>query len=89
MKRREQWRPVLDAETARWKAKPWKEIISELAEEQVYEVELEGKQLQVEVQILENNDKNIHLCISVDDGSLPASLFPLTSSFVLNKQEPA
>jgi hypothetical protein len=86
MKRREQWCSVLDAETTRWKAKPWKKLVSELAEEQVYEVEFETKKFQVEVQLLENADTYIHVCVSVDDGSLPASLSPETSSFMLNKE---
>jgi len=77
---------VLEAETTRWKTKPWKTLVSELAEEQVYEVEREGKQFQVEVQLLENTDEYIHVCVAVDDGSLPASLAPLISSFILRKE---
>jgi hypothetical protein len=48
VKRREEWQPVLDAELKRWEAKPWQRLISELTDEQCYEVELEFKKYQVE-----------------------------------------
>ena len=86
MKPREQWRPVLEAETTRWKAKPWKRFVTDLTEEQFYEVEFEGKKFQIEVQLLENTDEYIHVCVSVDDGSLPASLSPMTASFIRKTQ---
>lgn len=89
MTSREQWQPILDAEIGRWKAKPWERLVSELVEERVYEVEYEAKKFQVEVHLLENTENYIHVCVSVDDGSLPASLFPLTSSFILSKESPA
>ena len=85
MKRREEWRPVLDAELKRWEAKPWQRLISELTDEQCYEVELEFKKYQVEVQLLENTGTYVHVGVSVDDGSLPASLHPLSSSFICKK----
>ena len=86
MKRRERWQPILESETKRWKAKSWERLVADLAEEKVYEVEFETRQFQVEVQLLENTDKYIHVCVSVDDGSLPASLCPLSSSFIVRKQ---
>ena len=70
----------------RWKAKSSETLVADLAEEQVYRVEFESKQFQIEVQLLENTDQYIHVCVSVDDGSLPASLFPLSSSFIVSKQ---
>jgi hypothetical protein len=85
MKRREQWQPVLDAEVKRWEAKSCEELVSALMDEQVYEVEFESKQYQVEVCLLENTDQYIHVCVSVDDGSLPASLSPLSFSFLRRK----
>jgi hypothetical protein len=85
MKSREQWRPVLEAETKRWQSKSWRRLLADLAEQQVYEIEFETNQFQVEVQLLENTDKYVHVCVSVDDGSLPASLFPLNSSFIVSK----
>ena len=76
---------MLDAEIRRWEEKSCSELISELREEQVYEVELNFKKFQVEVKLLENTSEYIHVCVSVDDGSLPASFTPLTSSFIHNK----
>jgi hypothetical protein len=85
MKRREQWRPVLDAEVKKWSAKSRAELVGELAEERAYEVEFGGKQYQVEVQILENTRRYVHVAVSVDDGSVPASFRPLSSSFIREK----
>jgi hypothetical protein len=85
MKRREQWRPVLDGAVKKWSAKSCAELVAELAEVKNYEVEFEKKKYQVEVQLLENTDKYVHVCIAVDDGSVPASLRPLSSSFMREK----
>jgi hypothetical protein len=85
MNHREQWRPLLDAEIKRWYAKSCAELVAELQDEQIYEVEFEGRNYQVEVRILENTDRHIHVAISVDDGTLPASLRPLSSSFIREK----
>jgi len=85
MKRREQWRSVLEAEVKRWKAKSCKQLTAQLAGEQAYEVEFNGKSHQVEVQILENTDTYVHVVVSVDDGSLFASLHPLSQSFIRHK----
>jgi hypothetical protein len=89
VKRREQWRPVLDAESKRWSAKSYEQLIVELAEEQAYEVQFGGKSYQVEVTVLENTEKYLHVAIAVDDGSIPASIRPLTSSFICKKPETA
>ena len=40
---------------------------------------------QVEVEILENTEKYVHVLVAVDDGSLPAGLLPLSSSFIREK----
>jgi hypothetical protein len=55
---------------------------------QAYEVEFGSKKYQVEVELLENTAECIHVAVSVDDGSLPDSLFPLTSSFIRHKGGP-
>jgi len=86
MIRPEQWRPVLYAESARWKGKGWKKLVFELQEDTVYEVETESRSFQVEVQLLENTNRYIHVCVSLDDGSLPSSLTPMSTSFILNKE---
>jgi hypothetical protein len=85
MRSEEQWRSVLDAELKRWKAKSCAELVTALAEEQSYEIKFEGNTYQVEVQLLENTDRYIHVAVAVDDGSIPASFRPLSSSFVCNK----
>jgi hypothetical protein len=85
MERREQWRPVLDTEAERWKAKSYDQLANGLAEEQAYEVEYEGKAYQVEVELLEDTDQYLHFAISVDDGSIPASFRPLSASFIREK----
>ncbi len=85
MKRREDWRQILDAEIKRWSAKSVADLISELSGEQCYEIEWEGKSYQVEIHLFENTDTYVHVGVSIDDGSIPASLTPLSSSFVRNK----
>jgi len=84
--RRETWRPVLEAEMKRWSAMSCERLAAELADDQVYEVEFESRKYQVEVELLENTAKYLHVAVSVDDGSLPASIRPLTDSFIRNKE---
>ncbi len=85
MNRREQWRSVLHAEAKLWNAKTYSQLVSELKEEQVYEVQHEGNPYQVEVEILENTNAYLHYVISVDDGSIPASFQPMSESFICEK----
>jgi hypothetical protein len=86
MSRRNEWQKVLDSEVKRWSAMPCEQLVSELYEVQGYEVEFESKQYQVEVELLENTEKYLHVMVAVDDGSLPESISPLTHSFVCQKQ---
>ena len=85
MSRREEWRKVLDSEVKRWSAMSCAELTSALHEGQVYEVEVDAKRYQVEVELLENTEKYLHVMVSVDDGSLPASISPSTSTFICQK----
>jgi len=85
MNRREQWRPLLEAEMKRWSAKPVQQLISELKDGQAYQLIFDSKEYNVEVQLLENTSKYIHVSVSVDDGSLPASFSPLNDSFIRKK----
>ena len=85
MKRREQFRPVLDAELKRWNAKSSEQLLAELREVQAYETEFENKKYQVEVEILENTEKYVHVLVAVDDGTLLAAIHPLSSSFIREK----
>jgi hypothetical protein len=85
VKRREQWRPILDAELKRWSAKSIEQLLAELGDVQAYEIEFENKNYQVEVEILENTEKYVHVGVAVDDGTLPAAMSPLTGSFIREK----
>ena len=82
---REEWRPVLTAETARWSAMSCEQLIAELHDVRAYEVEAGSKWFQVEVQLLENTEQYVHVMVAVDDGSLPASISPLTETFMRYK----
>ena len=85
MTRREQCRPVLDAELKRWSEKSSEQLLAELGEVQAYETEFENKKYQVEVEILEDTEKYVHVMVAVDDGSLLASMIPLNGSFIREK----
>jgi hypothetical protein len=88
MSGREEWRKVLDSELQRWSAMSCDQLVSELRSLQAYEVELASKKYQVEIELLENADKYIHVMVAVDDGSLPASISPLTRTFISQKPLP-
>jgi hypothetical protein len=85
MKRREQWRPVLDAELKRWSAKSCEQLLAELGDVQAYEIEFEEKRYQVEVEILENTEKYVHVGMAVDDCTLRGAIRPLSTSFIREK----
>ena len=85
MRKREEWRPILDAELKRWSATPLDEIVEKLRECQCYEVVSGSKKYQVEIEMVENTEAYIHLMLSVDDGSLLHSIFPLTDGLILHK----
>lgn len=87
MTRRERWRPVLDAEVKRWSALSAAQLISELPDVKVYEVEFESKNYQVEVELLENTPGYLNVAVSVDDGTLPASIVPLSYNFIRRKDD--
>jgi len=61
------------------------QLLEQLRETQVYEVSIGPKSYQVEVEILENTDKYVHLSVSVDDGTLPWSTVPLTEGILRYK----
>ena len=86
MNRRQEWRPVLEAEVKRWSAKSYEELTAELPEVQAYELVFESKRYQVEVDLLEQNNEYLHVSVCVDDGSLPASITPLCESFICRRR---
>jgi hypothetical protein len=85
MSRREDWQKVLDSEVRRWSAMPYEQLVSELHEVQAYSVQFDSKPYQVEVQLLEDTDQYLNVMVAVDDGSLPASISPLTRCFTRQK----
>jgi hypothetical protein len=89
MSRRAEWQNVLDAETKKWSAMSCGQLIAALHDTVAYEVEFESKHYNVEVELLENTDTYIHVLVAVDDGSLPAAISPLTSSFIHDKNSEA
>jgi len=72
----------------RWSDKPVHQLLSELKDEQVYQLRFDSKDYNVEVQLLENTDQYIHVSVAVDDGGLPASFRPLSESFIREKTLP-
>lgn len=76
---------MLDAEVRRWSAMTSEQLISELQAAQAYEVQIDSKQFQVEVELLEDTGEYVHVMVAVDDGTLPASISPLTHTFICSK----
>ena len=74
--------PILDAEAERWSKKSCGELVSELKEEQNYVAELESKEYQVEVTLLENTDSYVHVSVAISDGRLWSSIRPSSRSFI-------
>ena len=72
-----------------WSAMDCEELVSMLHDLRVYEVELDLKKYQIEVELLENTESYVQVMVAVDDGRLPASLFPLTRTFIRKKSTPA
>jgi hypothetical protein len=64
------------------------DLISKLHDRETYEVELASRKYQVDVELLENSEDYIQIIVAVDDGSLPALLFPLTQIFIRKKSPP-
>jgi hypothetical protein len=87
--RREEWRKVLDSEVERWTAMSCERSLAELSDPpRAYEVEFGSKTYNVEVELLENTEEYLRVMVGVDDGSLPASISPLTHSFICRKARP-
>ena len=84
--RPKEWQTVLSSELQRWSAMWCKQLVSSLHDLQSYEVEFNSKTYRVEVELLENTEKYVHVIVAVDDGSLPASISPLTKTFILEKK---
>jgi REP element-mobilizing transposase RayT len=85
MNRRERWRKVLDREVRRWSEMPYDEVLSMLDQQHVYVVDLDSKPYQVEVETLERTPEHVHLMICVDDGTLPASIVPVSDTLIRHR----
>jgi len=88
MKRSKQWSKVLDLEVQRWSAMPYEELLSTLKDLHTYEIEIESVKYQVEVEILRKTDQYLQVMAAVDNGSLPASIFPSCHTFICTKPGP-
>ena len=89
MSRRDEWRRVLDSEMARWAAKSSEQLLAELHDPPLaYETEMDSKMYQVEVELLENIPEYLHVMVGVDDGHLPAAMFPVSQTFICRKTHP-
>ena len=64
---------------------PYGQFVSNLNDKQVYEIEFDSKRYQIEIEILESTEEYIHVMMAIDDGTLPASILPLTYSFIRKK----
>lgn len=63
------------------------QLMAELPEVNVYEVAFESKNYQVEGDLLENTPEYVNVSVSVDDGTLPASIFPVSRNFIRKKED--
>ena len=76
---------ALNAEVERWSSMTVDQLIDELREEQNYQVRSGSQEYQFEVQLLENTPTYIHVGIAVDDGRLPFSICPMSTTFIRQK----
>ena len=85
VKRRDRWRVVLAAELEKWSAMTYEQLASDLREAKTYEISIADRGYQVEVQLLEKTPQDVHVLISVDDGTLPLSIVPVSGDFIREK----
>ena len=82
---RERCRKVLQSELTHWASLSSDDLLTEIRNRDAYEVVADAKRYQIELVLLENIPKYLHVCIAVDDGSLLASLRPEAASFICRK----
>ena len=83
---RDEWNLVLALECEQWEAKPWPQVLHDLADGNVaYEVIYDSKTYQVEADLLEDTPEYLHVSVAVDDGSLPESIRPASKSLIRRK----
>ena len=81
--KRDELKPYLAREVDEWSAKPYATLRDEL--HQVYNAEREaGFEYHVEVDLLEDRDEYLHVCVSVCSPQVRWSCYhPLTTSFLV------
>ena len=52
------------------------------------QIHFDSRMYNVEVDLVEDTKEYAHVVVSVDDGSLPASIFPSRQSFIRKKTPP-
>ncbi len=86
MTRRDEWNRVLAIELERWKAKPCSRLRADLGDGNVaYEVVVDSKTYQVEVDLLEESQAYLHVSVAVDDGTLSPAIVPASRTFIAKK----
>lgn len=85
MSRRSECETALAQELKHRSGMPWERLVSALQDIHVYQVEVDANHYQVEVQLLENTERYVHVSVAIDDGRFPTSLFPLSNSFIQKK----
>jgi len=69
-------------EALAWSRKPIGSLRRELKGAIGYERDCEGERLQFEVLLLEDETDCMHVCVSVDDGSIRWACNPVSTSFL-------
>ena len=85
MSKRSECQAALAQEVKRWSNMQWEELVFALQDIHDYQIEVGGNHYQVEVQLLENTERYIHVSVAIDDSRLLGSMFPLSNSFVKKK----
>jgi hypothetical protein len=65
------------------------QLVEGLREAKAYQVDADARKFQVEIDLVENTIDYLHVVVSVDDGRLPWSIFPVTRGFIKRKSENA
>ncbi len=76
---------ILEEEKNKYANKTYDDLIK-IVEPVTYTINSGQNTYQIEVQLVEKNDKYLNVSISIDDGSLIRSMFPLTAGIIINKK---
>ena len=80
---------MLDSEVRRWSAMPFEQLVADVGDLLAYEIEVDSKKYQVEVQLLKNAERSVQVIVAVDDVTLPRSFVPSTHIFICRKPSAA